>query len=51
MQCNSRIVYEEELQMWIVNGWLIPYPLEWIGSPLMAIVQLNKDKMHPMMDN
>ena len=46
---------EQELQMWITNGWLIPYPLERLGSPkglilLMAVVQLSKGKVCPIID-
>ena len=38
---------ERDLQVWIMNSWLIPYPLEWLGPPkglipLMAIVQHTK---------
>ena len=39
-----------ELQTWIHNGWLIPYPEKELGPPrglipLMAIVQHNKGKV------
>ena len=41
---KNRTAYEEELQVWIINGWLIPYQQERLGSPkglipLMAIEQ------------
>ena len=46
--------YERELQMWIDNSWLLPYP-EDLGLPkglisLMAIQQENKQKVQPVMD-
>ena len=47
--------YELELQAWIQNGWLIPYPENKLGPPkdlipLMAILQENKQKIRPVMD-
>ena len=47
--------YNCELQTWIHNGWLIPYPEKEFGPPrglipLMAIVQHNKGKVQPVMD-
>ena len=47
--------YEQELQAWIQNGWLILYPEDELGPPkglihLMAFVQENKQKVHPVMD-
>ena len=47
--------YEQELQMWITNGWLISYPQEQLRPPkglipLMAIVQPSKGKVHTVMD-
>ena len=52
---KNRAAYEEELQMWIDNGWLIPYPQKRLGPPkglitLMAIAQPTKDKIRPVMD-
>ena len=52
---NIRGEYERELQIWIMNGWLISYPQEWLGPPkclipLMAIVQHTKGKVCPLMD-
>ena len=43
------------MQVWIMNGWLIPYPQEQLGPPkglitLMDVIQLTKDKVHPVMD-
>ena len=45
---KNQAAYKEELQMWIDNSWLIPYPQEWLGPPkglilLMAIEQPTKD--------
>ena len=42
--------YEQELQAWIQNGWLIPYLESELGPPkglitLMAILQENKQKV------
>ena len=47
--------YEQELQAWIQNGWLIPYPESELGPhkgliPLMAMLQENKWKVWPVMD-
>ena len=47
--------YEWELQAWIQNGWLIPYPESELGPPkglipLMAILQESKQKVQPVMD-
>ena len=47
--------YERELQAWIQNGWLIPYPESELGPPkvlipLMAILQERKQKVQPVMD-
>ena len=47
--------YEQELQAWIQNGWLIPYPESELGPlkgliPLMAILQESKQKVRPVMD-
>ena len=52
---KNRAAYEEELQMWIDNGWLISYPQEQLGPPkglipLMAIEQPTKDRIQPVMD-
>ena len=50
-----RTLYEEELRMWIEDGWLIPYDERQHGPakdliPLMAVVQQNKAKVRPVMD-
>ena len=47
--------YEQELQAWIQNGWLIPYLESELGPPkglilFMAILQENKQKVQPVMD-
>ena len=47
--------YERELQAWIQNSWLIPYPESKLGPPkglipLMAILQESKQKVRPVMD-
>ena len=47
--------YERELQMWIDNGCLLPYPEKELGPPkglihLMAIRQENKQKVRPVID-
>lgn len=47
--------YEEELQTWIQDGWLLPYDENKYGPakglvPLMAVVQWNKGKVRPVMD-
>ena len=52
---HVRKEYNCELQTWIYNGWLIPYPKKELGSlrgliPLMAIVQHYKGKVRPVMD-
>ena len=50
-----RYKYMQERHTWIDNGWLVPYPEDKLGSPkglipLMAVLQQNKTKMHPVMD-
>ena len=52
---NIRREYERELQVWITNSWLIPYPQEQLGLPkgliaLMAVIQHTKGKVHLVMD-
>ena len=47
--------YEWELQTWIQNGWLIPYPENELCPPkglipLTAILQESKQKVRPVMD-
>lgn len=50
-----RGAYEQEMQTWITNGWLIPYPEKKLGIPkgivpLMTVVQHNKGKVRPVID-
>ncbi|XP_043199219.1 uncharacterized protein LOC122368950 [Amphibalanus amphitrite] len=52
---ESRSEYEEELKVWIENGWLTPYEEDVHGPPrglipLMAVIQGNKSKVRPVMD-
>lgn len=52
---EARDLYEEELQKWIEDGWLLPYDEHKYGPakgliPLMAVVQRNKKKVRPVMD-
>lgn len=52
---GPRIPYEEELQRWIKDGWLLPYDESKSGPakglvPLMVVVQCNKGKVRPVMD-
>uniref|UniRef100_A0A5S6QF25 Reverse transcriptase domain-containing protein n=1 Tax=Trichuris muris TaxID=70415 RepID=A0A5S6QF25_TRIMR len=52
---SARRSYEQELDKWIHNNWLIPYDECRHGPansliPLMAIVQRNKGKVRPVMD-
>uniref|UniRef100_A0A5S6R5T4 Reverse transcriptase domain-containing protein n=1 Tax=Trichuris muris TaxID=70415 RepID=A0A5S6R5T4_TRIMR len=52
---EARTAYEEELDTWIDNGWLVPYNEEEFGPPKglippMAVVQPNKSKERPVMD-
>uniref|UniRef100_A0A5S6QCD8 RNase H domain-containing protein n=1 Tax=Trichuris muris TaxID=70415 RepID=A0A5S6QCD8_TRIMR len=52
---NVRTEYEEELNLWVQNGWLIPYDEGKLGPPkalipLMAITQRSKGKVRPVMD-
>ena len=46
---------ENELQLWIENSWLGPYPKQELEPPrelipLIAIVQENKEKVRPVMN-
>ncbi|KFD56667.1 LOW QUALITY PROTEIN: hypothetical protein M513_02343 [Trichuris suis] len=52
---GARASYEEELQTWIRNGWLVPSDEKKFGAargliPLTAAVQRNKNKARPVMD-
>ena len=47
---RARAEYDKELQNWIDNGWLVPYPEDKLGPrkgliPLMAVIQQNKQKV------
>ena len=47
---KARAEYDKELQNWIDNGWLVPYPEDKLGPPkdlipLMAVIQQNKQKV------
>uniref|UniRef100_A0A5S6QG55 Peptidase A2 domain-containing protein n=1 Tax=Trichuris muris TaxID=70415 RepID=A0A5S6QG55_TRIMR len=47
--------YAKELDLWIRNGWLIPYDEKRLGPakaliPLMAVTQHNKSTVRPVMD-
>uniref|UniRef100_A0A5S6QMY9 RNase H domain-containing protein n=1 Tax=Trichuris muris TaxID=70415 RepID=A0A5S6QMY9_TRIMR len=51
----ARPLYEEELEKWIQNGWLIPYDVRRHGPvkgliPMMAVIQRSKGKVRPVMD-
>uniref|UniRef100_A0A5S6QBQ6 RNase H domain-containing protein n=1 Tax=Trichuris muris TaxID=70415 RepID=A0A5S6QBQ6_TRIMR len=63
--CNSReeyppaaevrTSYAKELDLWIRNGWLIPYDEKRVGPakaliPLMGVTQHNKGKVRPVVD-
>ena len=55
VRLKDRAAYEEELQKWIDDGYLVPHNLEKHGElrgviPLMAICQANKGKVRPVMD-
>ena len=46
---RARADYEKELQNWIDNGWLVPYP----ADKLMAVIQQSKpskQKVRPVFD-
>ena len=52
---RARAEYDKELQNWIDNGWLVPYPEDKLGPPkglipLMAVIQQNKQKVRPVLD-
>ena len=47
--------YNKDLQNWIDNVWLVPYPEDKLGPPkglipLMAVIQKNKQKVRPVLD-
>lgn len=52
---SIRQQYDAELEKWISEGWLQPYDEEKLGPakgliPLLAVVQVNKAKVRPVMD-
>ena len=52
---RTRAEYNKELQNWIDNGWLVPYPEDKLGPPkvlipLMAVIQQNKQKVKLVLD-
>lgn len=52
---DIRAAYENELERWISEGWLVAYDEEMLGAPkglipLLAITQPNKDKVRPVLD-
>jgi len=51
IQPQVRTEFEGEVDEWIRKGWLKPFEGEHVGLiPLMAVVQLNKAKVRPVMD-
>ena len=47
----AREPFEQEVETWIENGWLIPYDGPYEGVvPLMAVIQRNKNKVRPVLD-
>ena len=47
--------YNKELQNWVDNGWLVPYPEDKLEPlkgliPLIAVIQQNKQKVRPVLD-
>ena len=55
MSSQVRQEYRHELETWLNNEWLLPYPEEELGPPkglipLMAIFQQNMSKVHPVLD-
>ena len=51
----ARQEFDDELDTWIANGWLLPYDERRLGPPLglvllMAVQQSNKAKVRPVLD-
>ena len=51
----ARQEFDDELDEWIANGWLVPYDERHLGPPrglvpLMAVQQCNKAKVRPVLD-
>lgn len=52
---DTRNMYEEELQIWIRDRWLLPYGESKYGQakgliPLLAVMKHNEGKVRPVMD-
>ena len=55
VSAQVRQEYRHELETWLNNRWLLPYPEEELGPPkalipLMAVVQQNKSKVRLVLD-
>ena len=55
MSTQVRQEYHHELETWLNNGWLLPYPEEELSTskgliPLMAVFQQNKSKVRSVLD-
>ena len=51
VKAEANAAFEEEVEQWIADGWLRPFDEPHDGiTPLMAVVQRNKDKVRPVMD-
>ena len=52
---NVKAEYHEEIDLWVQNGWLLPYEEDKYGPPkglipMMAVIQQNKNKVRPVLD-
>jgi ribonuclease HI len=48
---EAQEAYDQEIAEWIRNDWLVPFEGDCDGViPLMAVVQVNKAKVRPVMD-
>ena len=52
---SARGEFDQELETWVENGWLVPYDEQRLGPPLglvplMAVCQHNKAKVRPVLD-
>ena len=52
---HARDAFETEVEEWITKGYLIPYDENELGPPkallpLMAAIQVNKDRVRPVLD-
>lgn len=55
MPCEVKTKYEEEVDKWIEDGWLVLYDEGNHGPvkrliPLMAVIQHNKGKVRPVLN-